>query len=282
MPFLSTPNGRKLAWREQGAGPPLLLHPGGPGCSSRYFGELAELAAERTLLLLDPRGTGDSDRPGEPSRYDLEDYAADIEEVRTHLRIDRLDVLGHSHGGFVAINWAGNHPDRVGRLVLASTTPRFTDEIREARAQRIESHRGRPYFEDALAALEIHQRGGYSSDGELADLFVRDWQLQIAPEIDYDPIREGLSRAGNNADALRHFNDRVAGGMDQRALLERIGAPTLVLAAELDPFAAAAAETADHLPHASLVVLPGADHFTFLEEESRAAWCRAVLDFLRS
>jgi pimeloyl-ACP methyl ester carboxylesterase len=100
--------------------------------------------------------------------------------------------------------------------------------------------------------------------------------------VDYTPIGEGLRRAGNNADALRHFNERVAGSMDQRALLERIDAPTLVLAAELDPFAAAAPETVDRLPRPTLVVLSGADHFAFLEQENRAAWCRAVLEFLDS
>jgi pimeloyl-ACP methyl ester carboxylesterase len=282
VPSLTTDDGRTLAWRELGSGPPLLLHPGGPGCSSPYFGELEELAAERTLLLLDPRGTGRSDRPAEPSGYDLEDYAADIDAIRSHLGIDRLDLVGHSHGGFVAIAWAGNNPDGVRRLVLANTTPRFTDEIRQARALRIESHRGKPYFENALEALEAHQQGYYASDEELADLFVRDWRLQVAPGVDYTPIGEGLRRAGNNADALRHFNERVAGSMDQRALLEMIDAPTLVLAAELDPFAAAAPEMVDRLPRPTLVVLSGADHFTFLEQENRAAWCLAVLEFLDS
>jgi proline iminopeptidase len=282
MPRLEAPDGRTLAWREVGSGWPLLLHPGGPGCSSRYFGDLPELATERTLLLLDPRGTGDSDRPPDPAAYDLEDYAADIELVRKHLGLELLDLVGHSHGGFVAINWAGNHPDRVGRLVLASTAPRFTDEIREARARRIESHRGQPYFEDALEALEIHQQGRYSSDEEVADLFRRDWRLQLAPQIDYARIANGLSLAGNNADVLRHFNEVVAGDMDQRVLLERVEAPTLVLATELDPFALAAPETADHLPNATVVELPGADHFAFLEPEKRPAWCTAILEFLAS
>ena len=45
MPALTTDDGRTLAWRETGAGLPLLCHPGGPGCSSRYFGALPELAA---------------------------------------------------------------------------------------------------------------------------------------------------------------------------------------------------------------------------------------------
>jgi pimeloyl-ACP methyl ester carboxylesterase len=280
LPNLTAADGRTLAWRQTGSGPPLLLHPGGPGCSSRYFGDLPELAAERTILLLDPRGTGDSDRPADPAGYDLEDYAADIEAVRDHLGLDRIDLLGHSHGGFVAMNWAGDHPEHLGRLVLASTAPRFTDEIRRRRAQRLESHRGQPYFEDAMEALEAHQQGRYSSDEELTELFRRDWRLQLAPEVDYEPIVESLSKAGNNADALRHFNERVAAGMDHRAHLQRIDAPTLVLAAELDPFAASARETADHLPDPTLVILPGADHFTFLEEKNRPAWSRAVLDFL--
>ena len=84
MPRLRTDDGRTLAWREAGAGPTLRCHPGGPGGSSRSFGDLPDLATEWTLILLDPRGTGDSDRPADASAYDLEDYAADIDAVREH------------------------------------------------------------------------------------------------------------------------------------------------------------------------------------------------------
>jgi pimeloyl-ACP methyl ester carboxylesterase len=280
MPSLRTPDGRVLSWEERGSGPPLLVHPGGPGMSSSYFGELPELSAERTLLLIDPRGTGESERPSDPAAYGLEDYAADIEAIREQLEMERIDLLGHSHGGFVAINWAGNHPDRVGMLVLANTTPRFTDEIRARREQRIESHRGRPYFEQALAALEARRAERYSNEEELSELLVDDWRLQIDPGVDYEPIRAAVQRAGANGDALHHFNTRIATGMDQRSMLERIGSPTLVLASELDPFSVSAEETADALPDSALVMLPGADHFAFLEAENGPAWSRAVLDFL--
>src|SRR4029078_8102834 len=103
----------RLAWREVGSGPPLLLHPGGPRCSGAHFGDLPELAAERALILLDPRGTGDSDRPADPSDSALESSAADVEEVRGALGLERLDLLGHSHGGFVAMTWGGTYPDSV-------------------------------------------------------------------------------------------------------------------------------------------------------------------------
>jgi pimeloyl-ACP methyl ester carboxylesterase len=282
MPHLTTSDGRKLAWREVGSGPTLVCHPGGPGFSSHCLGDLSGLARERTLVLLDPRGTGDSDRPVDSSAYDLDHYADDLEALRRHLALERLDVLGHSHGGFVAMRWAGTHPERVGRLVLASTTPRFTDAIREARRARVASHAGQPYFEDAMQALQAHQEGRYANDAELAGLYGREWPLFVPLGFDAGPAFEALIHAGTNADALRHFNERVAPAMDQRSLLQAIGSPTLLIFGELDPFTSTAGEMADALPDATLVVVRGADHFVFLENDHRADWSKAVLEFLDS
>ena len=69
--------------------------------------------------------------------------------------------------------------------------------------------------------------------------------------------------------------------MHQRPLLARVDAPTLVITGELDPFGESTArETADALPAARLVVVPVADHFPFLDDDHRATWSSAVLDFL--
>jgi len=280
MPSLTTDDGRKLAWRETGSGAPLVLHCGGPGCSSRYFGELPELAAQRTLLLVDPRGTGESDRPSDPKDYGLDAYAADVEALRKHLQFEQLDLVGHSHGGFVAMTWAGANPERVRRLVLASTAPRFSDEIRNARRKRVSQHEGKRYFPDAIDALRAHQEGRYANDEELADLYRREAPLFAPPGVDPSHLLAALAEAGTNADALRHFNDRVSNGMDLRPALESIEAPTLVITGDLDPFAPAAKELAGALRRPTLVMLPGADHFPFLEPGERAQWSQALLDFL--
>jgi proline iminopeptidase len=280
VPSLETDDGRTLAWRELGSGPLLLLHCGGPGFDSLYFGDLPELAAERTLLLLDPRGTGGSSRPPDPSAYDLEDYVADVETLREHLGLDRIDLLGHSHGGFVAIVWAGTHPDRVGRLVLASTATRFTDEIRRRRLAPIATHQGRPYFEDAVAALQDQQSGNYSSDEELLALYERAGRVLVPLGTDVEPVGRALLAAGINADTMRHFNNSIAAGMDLRPFLPRIEAPTLVLTAVDDAFGGPTAEEiAAALPDSTSAVVAG-DHFSFLEPDNRAAWCGAVLEFL--
>jgi pimeloyl-ACP methyl ester carboxylesterase len=244
-----------------------------------YFGELPELAAERTLILLDPRGTGESERPGDPSAYDLEDYAADIEAVREQLGVERLDLLGHSHGGFVAMAWGGAYPDRVDRLILAGTAPRFTDAIRGIRMQRVGAHQGQPYFQDAIAALQEQQAGNYSTDEELVALYERAGPVLGALGDDITPIADAFRASGMNADALKHFNERIAGGMDLRPQLARIEAYTLVLACERDPFNAATDEIAEALPNRTVVTVPG-DHFAFLEPDNSAAWSGAILDFL--
>jgi pimeloyl-ACP methyl ester carboxylesterase len=282
MPSLTTDDGRTLAWRETGTGPPLLCHPGGPGCSGHYFGELPELGAQRTLVLLDPRGTGGSDRPVGAAAYDLEDYAGDVEAVREHLGLRRLDVLGHSHGGFVAMAWAGAHPDRVGRLVLTGTAPRFTDAIRARRQQRLVSHRDQPYFADAVAALQDQQAGRYAGDDELLRLYERASRVFARVGEDLAPTIAAFRAGGLNADAMRHFNENIAATMDLRPQLRRIGAPTLAIAGEHDAFGGPATldELAGALPDPTVVTLPDTDHFPFLEPQRRAAWSRPVLDFL--
>jgi proline iminopeptidase len=283
VPSIRLADGRKLSWQEAGSGDPLLCHPGGPGGSAHYFGGLPELARERTVLLLDPRGTGNSDRPSNPRAYDLTDYAADVEAVREHLRLDHLDVLGHSHGGFVAMTWAALQPERVGRLVLSNTAPRFTDEIRRARSAAVAVYSDEPWFADAVAALEDHRAGRYGDDAELAALLERELPFYFPRWCEEEQAVGArlLGAGGLNSDALRHFNEHVAAVMDLRSSLARVSAPALVITGELDPLGEETArELASALPEAAVVVLPGAGHFIFSEAANREAWAGAILDFL--
>ena len=73
----NTTDGRKLTYRKMGKGPVLVCHPGGPGFSSSYFSDLAGLYEKFTLVMLNPRGTGGSDRPADPQAYRIEDYVSD-------------------------------------------------------------------------------------------------------------------------------------------------------------------------------------------------------------
>jgi pimeloyl-ACP methyl ester carboxylesterase len=113
-------DGTRLAYTETGTGPRLVCQPGGPGRASAYLEDLGGLAEERTLVLLDPRATGRSEVPGDPSTLRFDRLAGDLEALRVHLGEERLDLLGHSAGTVVAQAYAAAHPHRLRSLVLVT------------------------------------------------------------------------------------------------------------------------------------------------------------------
>ena len=267
-----TSDGRRLAYRRVGAGPLLVCHGGGPGYSSRYLGDLAGLGESLELVLLDPRGTGGSDRPADSRAYRTGDYASDVDELRRHLGRERIDLLGHSHGGVVAIEYAATFPERVGKLVLASTLARFHAEQEEAMAAAIQAHAHEPWFADATAALQAEQEGQFETDEELGALAARELPLYFARFG--DPERAYVESLDNpNADALRLFNAEIFATFDLRPRLASIRAETLVITGSEDVITGpvCARELSDGIPGALEVVIEGAGHFVFIEARERFA-----------
>jgi proline-specific peptidase len=281
MEALTTHDGRRLAYRRAGEGPALVCHGGGPGFSSLYLADLGGLADELELVLVDPRGTGGSTRPDDSRAYELDHYVADLEALRAHLGLDRLQLLGHSHGGMVAIAYAARYPDRVERLILASTLARFSPEQEAAMERAVESCCDEPWYEDARAALEAEAAGDFASDEELGELALREFPFYFARYGDLeraylDTLREDTP----NADALRLFNTEQVPVFDLRPDLMRITAPTLVIAGEDDFITGppSAAEIGVGIAGARTVLLPNTGHFVFVEAPE--AFRDAVLAFL--
>jgi pimeloyl-ACP methyl ester carboxylesterase len=281
MEGLETRDGRRLAYRRTGEGPVLVCHGGGPGFSSLYLGDLAGLGDELELVLLDPRGTGGSAKPSDPRAYAIEDYVSDLENLREHLGLERIQLFGHSHGGIVATAYAARHPERVERLILASTLARFSPEQGAAMAAAVESHADEPWYEDARAALEAEEAGDFETDEELAELTLREFPFYFARYGEVE--RTYVATLGGdkpNADALRLFNQEQLPSFDLRPDLAQIAAPTLVITGEEDFITGplSAAELSEGIPGAETVLVPGCGHFIFVEAPE--AFSDSVLAFL--
>src|SRR4051812_12245400 len=117
MPTLLARDGTELAYSVLGQGPPLVCLAGGPMLDAEYLGDLGGLSAELGLIRLDLRGTGRSGVAHLDS-YRCDRLVDDVEALRVHLGLERIDLLGHSAGANLAALYAARHPARVGRLVL--------------------------------------------------------------------------------------------------------------------------------------------------------------------
>ena len=123
MPSFHAPDGTELAYHPRGDGAPLVCLPGGPGRASAYLGDLGGVSAYRQLITLDVRGTGESAVPADPDSYRCDHLVEDVAAWQDHLELDRFDLLGHSAGANIAVQYAVRYPQRVGKLVLV-TGPR--------------------------------------------------------------------------------------------------------------------------------------------------------------
>ncbi len=144
----------QVAWHEVDRGerggqpaspPPLLCLHGFTGHRDDFVGVAAALGRRRRVLVPDLRGHGDSDSKPGASGWTFEQLVMDQIAFLDALGVERVDLLGHSMGGFVALRLALAHPERLRRLVLVCTgpeTPRSIPRAAFARAAEIGLVRG--------------------------------------------------------------------------------------------------------------------------------------------
>ncbi|MET8746937.1 alpha/beta hydrolase [Streptomyces sp. NPDC004728] len=271
MPTFFAPDGTRLAYRMHGGregdgdGAPAVCIPGGP-TDSRYLGDLGGLSAHRRLIVLDLRGTGRSATPDDTSSYRCDRLVEDVEALRTHLGLPRIDLLGHSAGANLATQYAARHPKNVGRLALITPGTRALGVAitGEARREVARLRRDEPWFPTAYAALEA-VTGGTGSDWEAISPFFHGRWDAAARE------HQAASRP-DNEEAVAFFAAEGAFSPEAtRAALTGFGSPVLLLAGEFDVNSPprSVAEAGESFHDAELVVQPGAGHYPWLDDADR-------------
>ncbi|MFG3280920.1 alpha/beta fold hydrolase [Streptomyces sp. NPDC048111] len=279
MPTFTTSDGTRLAYHLKGEGEPLVCLPGGPMHAADYLQDLGGLADHRELVLLDPRGTGGSQMPNDPASYRCERQVADVEALRVHLGLDRLDLLAHSAAGNLALLYAARHPHRVRSLTLVAAGMRAVgievteDDWRSAVALRA----GEPWYERGRAAFERLWKGEATRRevGEAITPFAYGRWDEAARR------HAALTEAAATPEAARaHYADGAFDPASTVAALRGLTAPVLVVAGAYDsgPTPAHAAELAALFPCAEVAVQRGAGHFPWVDDPG--AFVRTVAAFL--
>ena len=126
----------RLHWREDGAGPPLLLL-NSVGCDLSLWDAVMPHLTGFRVIRMDMRGHGQSASP--PGDYTLDQIAADAVAVLDAAGIKKAAVCGLSLGGMTAMTLALNAPERVSSLILACTSAQMDRESWNARVLTVRS-----------------------------------------------------------------------------------------------------------------------------------------------
>jgi pimeloyl-ACP methyl ester carboxylesterase len=105
---------------DEGRGDPVVLIHGFASSiliNWRLPGMMARLSRSHSVIAIDCRGHGLSDRPPKPEQYGME-MVEDVVRVMDALQVPRSDVVGYSMGGMIAMKLLATHPDRVRRAVV--------------------------------------------------------------------------------------------------------------------------------------------------------------------
>jgi proline iminopeptidase len=273
VPSFSAGDGTLLAYREEGSGPPLICHPGGPGRASDYLEDLAGLTEHRTLILLDQRGTGRSAVPEDPRSFTPAQLADDVEALRGQLGLETIELLGHSAGGKVAQVYASAHPDRLSALLLICSWLSMGPDTEGERAEIRASRSNEPWYPEAAEAAEAMPYARPAERSRLDRMMRPFW---------YGKWDERCQAHAASAD--EQMNLRFAGMFAAAPVpeldLAAVGAPTLVVGGSLDVLTppSLSGELAGRFSAGKLEILEGAGHFPWVDEP--AAFRSAVGGFL--
>lgn len=257
------------------AGMPLILVNGGPGFSHSYLHKSAvweTFAKNRQVVFYDQRGNGRSLGDHKGQTFTLKDQIDDLEALRAHLGYERIDLLGHSWGGFLAMAYAAVHPDRVACLTLVdSIAPKgFKDTIF--------------LFDDVFPEVTERQ-ASVAFAAEMGDkTAVAADTREYLSMLFYSPEKRDAFLADFASSAFnRDVNRAVYGGLEQFDLspeIRKFRFPVLIVTGRYDMNVAPLVAYRIHqaVPNSKFAVFEHSGHLPFYEEPE--AFANIVESFL--
>jgi 3-oxoadipate enol-lactonase len=257
MPHLEV-EGARLYYEVTGEGPALVFAHGLGGNHISWWQQVPAFAARYRCVVFAHRGFSPStEEPGGPGALA---FAADLDALLEHLRIDDARLVAQSMGGWTCLEWALRNPTRVKALVMCDTTGTLLHL--DFPAIWAAQPRGR---EQGLFDRHVHPAAGERMAAEQPALHHLYWQINdLASGVDKDALRRQLGEM-----RVRPVED-----------LDKLTMPVLCIAGEED--IVIPPETvrimAESLPNARFVSVPKAGHSVYFERP--AEFNRVVGAFL--
>jgi DNA-binding NarL/FixJ family response regulator len=264
----------RIAYSVIGRGTPLVMLSGGHShleldLESPVLGHwFAELARGHSLVRLDTRGFGLSDRGIEDHSIDA--VVADVKAVSDALGMERFTLLAWLGGTPFAITFATRHPERVSHLVLHAAYVRGW--LKRGLGTQEKS---------AVDALVQQVESGWDMADPIVRHAITSSFIPDSSAAQQAWFNEALRASASGADSARRLVTRL--NSEVTDLAKSIACPAIVLNAERDtnpPFAEGRL-TASLVPGAHFVALPSRNHVLLAHEPAWRRWLEEVRGFLR-
>ena len=261
--------------RGSGSGTPLVVANGGPGFDHSYLlsGDVWDrLAKGRKVVFYDQRGNGKSSELKEGQPCGLAEHIDDLDALRAHLGFAKMDLLGHSWGGYLVMAYASRHPERIAHLMIVdSAAPKIQDTVFLFKNIYPETTE----HEDGLAfAVELGDEKAIAAD-------LHDYMTMIF----YSPqVRDAFVARSSSFVYRQKVNKAVWGDLQRFDLnpeLPKFRFPTLVVTGRYDFNIAPSVAYAIHkaIPGSDYAVFEKSGHLPFCEEPD--AFIQRVEGFLK-
>ena len=272
--FCNSPDGVRIAYSVAGRGPALVLLSGGHShleldARSPVLGHwIAALGRDHTLVRLDTRGYGLSDRHVED--HSIGAVVSDVQAVVDAAGIDRFIVVAWLGGTPFAVTLACRMPERVGHLVLHAAYVRGW------------LNRGLgPQEREAVDALVKQVESGWDMADPIVRHAITSSFIPDSSAAQQAWLNDAMRASALGFDAARRLRVRLAS--DVTSLAPSIACPTIVLNARHDtnpPFEEGRL-AASLVPDAQFVALPSRNHVLLAHEPAWGRWQDEVGRFLR-
>jgi proline iminopeptidase len=270
----------EIACTMVGDGSPVIVIHGAIGLGSTYMRALDPWADELGLVYYDQRGSGGT-ALGDVARVSFAGGVEDLEGLRRGLGLERVQLVGHSAGAYLAALYAATHPESTSSVVLLHPGPPLVPELMQRFGKEMSARRT-PADNDARRALEESAEFQRSDPAALE-------RHQLNTFVPFFRDRATIERVSLGFTAITAANvqkgpERMVGSLGALEPMRRfagIRSPTLVVHAEHDPIPVEWTRLlASTIPASKFEILRGASHFSMIEDENSLRG--AVIPWLRS
>lgn len=253
----------------QGKKPLVLLH-GGPGSTHNYFEVLDKVAETgRQVIMYDQIGCGNSFVEGHKELFNAQTWIEELMELRKHLGLEEIHLLGQSWGGMQAIWYALEYkPEGIKSYILSST-------LSSAKLWEKEQKRRISYMDEAdqKALLDAVKTGDYSSKeyndalDKFMEMYCAGKVTQDSPECLRRPKKSGAEAYVVGWGQNEFSPTGTLAGYEFTDRLHEIKEPCLITSGAIDLCSPYIAKTMyDRIPNSKWELFEYSRHMPFVEE----------------